>query len=240
MGGGQGNNFRIAVSVNPGLHIVEVRGKTADTEGAYGLVTNFIAGGGGPVRPPGTDDDVASLQAEVDRLRNELNACREPVVTNARGALGNPPDGGYRSGVGVISGWVCAAEDVEVRILTARGILRQTLQVAYGTSRPDTVGQCSHNSPNTGFGMTYNFNHLPEGMYTITAYADGDTQIGQTHTFKVVHIVRSFPDSNNFLTLDDDVQARGECIVPDFPVTGERTWLKWEQGTQNFVIEDQG
>ncbi len=235
-----GINFRIVASVNPGLHIVEVRGYNRQTTGAYGLVTNFVAGPGGPTTPttPGTDDDVAALQAEVGRLRNELNACREPVVTNARGNLDNPPDDGYRSGIGLISGWVCAAEDVEVRIATARGIIRQTLQVAYGTSRSDTVGECGHE--NTGFGMTYNFNHLPEGVYTITAYAD-DEQIGESRTFEVVHLEEfATNDTDRFLGLDDEVQDRGVCIVPDFPAAGERTWLKWEESTQNFVIEDAG
>ena len=239
---GDGNNFRIAVNVNAGLHLLEVRGKTRETTGVYSLVTNFVAGAG-PTTPttPGTDDDdVASLQAEVTRLQNLLNECRAPVVTDARGNLGNPSGGGPRSGIGIISGWVCEAEEVEVRIFNSRGVRIRTLDVAYGTSRPDVPENSSCSNPNAGFGMTYNFNHLPEGDYTITAYADGDTQIGETQTFEVVHIVRSFPDSNNFLTLDDEVQARGECIVPDFPVTGERTWLRWEQSIQNFVIEDQG
>ena len=96
-----------------------------------------------------------------------------PVETDATGNLGNPPDGGFRSGIGLISGWVCAADEVEVRI-SRGGVVRATLDVAYGTSRPDTVGECDHNSPNTGFGMTYNFNHLPEGEHTIRAYADDE------------------------------------------------------------------
>ena len=242
---GAGMNFLITQYVEAGQYVVTVEGKSRRvTSASYTLVTNFVEGAtvGGPTTPttPGGDDDVASLQAEVTRLRNALNECRDPVVTDARGNLENPPDDGYRSGIGLISGWVCAAEDVEVRILSDRGIPRRTLQVAYGTSRPDTVGQCrGHDSPNTGFGMTYNFNHLPEGEYTITAYADGDTQIGDSRTFTVVHIQGfAADDENRFLELDDDVQDRGECIVEDFPVTGEQTWLKWEESTQNFVIED--
>ena len=241
---GDGNNFRIAANVNAGLHLLEVRGKTRTTTGVYSLVANFVAGDQAPTTPttPGTDDDdVASLQAEVTRLRNELNECRNPVATDARGSLDNPPNGGFRSGIGLISGWVCAASDVEVRITTDRGIPRGTLQVAYGTSRPDVPLNSSCTNPNAGFGMTYNFNHLAEGMYTITAYADGDTQIGEPRTFEVVHLEEfALSDTNRFLQLADDVQDRGVCIVPDFPVTGERTWLRWEQSTQNFVIEDQG
>ena len=242
--GGDGNNFRIAANVNAGLHLLEVRGKTRTTTGVYSLVANFVAGPGAPVTPPTTgtdDDDVASLQAEVTRLRNELNECRNPVATDARGSLDNPPDGGFRSGIGLISGWVCAASDVEVRITTDRGIPRGTLQVAYGTSRPDVPLNSSCTNANAGFGMTYNFNHLAEGTYTLTAYADGDTQIGEPRTFEVVHLEEFSPsDTNRFLQLADDVQDRGVCRVTDFPVTGEDTFLRWEQSTQNFVIEDQG
>ena len=230
---GQGTNFSIAVVVNPGLHILEVRGQNRETQGAYGLVTNFVAGGG--VGTPG--DRVAELEAEVARLERDLAQCRQPEATDARGALENPSGGGPRSGIGLISGWVCAASDVEVRIFSAQGVLRATLNAAQGTSRPDTVGQCQHRSPNTGFGMTYNFNHLPEGDYTIRAYADDDEQIGREQTFEVVHLTTfSANDSDRFLR---DLRA-AECRVDDFPEAGVDTFLKWEQSIQNFVIEDAG
>ena len=178
---------------------------------------------------------MAELRAAVTRLQNELDECREPVVTDATGALDNPSDGGYRSGIGVISGWVCEAEEVTVEILRG-GIVRETFIVAHGTSRPDTVDECSHSSPNTGFGMTYNFNHLPEGPHTIRALAD-DELIGSERAFTVVHITE-FAD-NDELRFETGLRA-AECRVEDFPVTGEDTFLLWEQSTQNFVIEDQG
>ena len=236
-------NFLITEYVEAGQYIVTVEGQDRDvTNAAYTLVVNFVEGAtvGGPT-DPGSGDEVTRLRAEVARLQNDLNACREPVATHARGALENPSGGGYRSGISVISGWVCAAADVEVEI-SRGGVVQETFAVGYGTSRPDTVGRCRHNSPNTGFGMTYNFNHLPEGEeYTITAYADGDNQIGEPQTFEVVHLTEfEATDTDRFLRLEDEVQDRGECIVSDFPVTGERTWLKWEESTQNFVIEDQG
>ena len=84
------------------------------------------------------------------------------------------PDG-VRSGIGLISGWVCAANSVEIRISNAQGRVA-TLNAAYGTTRADTVGvRVIIKRTTTGFGMTYNFNHLPEGTYTIGAYADGLT-----------------------------------------------------------------
>ena len=229
-----GINFSIAARVNPGPHIVEVRGYDRLTTGAYGLVTSFVAGDGGPTTP-GTGDEVAELRAEIARLENALDVCRDPVETDTRGVLENPSGTGFRSGISLISGWVCAAEEVEARIYR-EGVLRLTLDVAYGTSRPDTVGQCRHSSANTGFGMTYNFNHLHEGEYTIRAYAD-DEQIGEERTFRVVHLTEfEDDDTDRFLR---DLSA-AECRISDFPAVGGDTWLLWEHSIQNFVIQDAG
>ena len=160
-------NFLITQYVEAGQYIVTVEGKSRSvTSAAYTLVTNFVEGAtidGGPTTP-GTGDEVARLEARIADLQRDLNACQEPIATHARGELENPSGNaanpGYRSGISVISGWVCQAEEVEVQIFRD-GVLRETLQVAQGTSRPDTVGQCRHRSANTGFGTTWNFNHLP-------------------------------------------------------------------------------
>ena len=238
---GQSNNFRLTVQVTPSLYLLEVRGKNESTRGAYELVTNFVAGEvvTTPTTPttPGPGTEVTDLQARVGELEAELAACETPVETDATGNLGNPPDGGFRSGIGLISGWVCAANEVEVRIYRS-GALRETLDVAYGTSRPDVPLNRNSNctNANAGFGMTYNFNHLPEGEHTIRAYAD-DELIGEERTFEVVHIREFAPtDTDRFLT----GLPAAECRVDDFPATGEDTFLLWEQSTQNFVIEDAG
>ena len=234
---GDGTHFKITQSVEAGQHVVAVAAASRTTGGDYQLKVAFIEG---TTLGSGSADRVVELEARVAELEADLEDCPAAVVTDATGALGNPPDGGFRSGVGLISGWVCAANEVEVRIFDNRGVLEEIFAVAYGTSRPDTVGHCSHDSPNTGFGMTYNFNHLDEGTYTIRAYADRE-QIGSPQTFEVVHLT-SFEatDTDRFLRLDDEVKARGECIVPDFPTIGERTFLLWEESIQNFVIEDAG
>ena len=235
---GEGNNFRIAANVNPGLHLVEVRGQTRTTQGTYMLVSNFVTGEEVTTTTPGTGTEVAALQAEIDRLEDELAACEAPVEIDSRGAFENPADGGVRSGIGVISGWVCAAEEVEI-VIYRGGRIVEELTAAYGTSRPDVPQNSSCRNANAGFGMTYNFNHLPEGEYTIKAFV-GDDELrvndqGDTEaTFEVVHLVDAFPDSNNFLTNLPD----GECRAPDFPVRGETTLLKWEQSLQNFVIHN--
>ena len=242
---GPGNNFRIAVQVRAGLHIVEVRPKAGQTTGTYRLVTNLVAGAQveDPTDPtdPGTGDDVAELRAQVTQLQRDLDTCEAGVETDARGTLGNPSgtaeNPGHRSGIGVISGWVCAANEVTVEI-SRGGVVQETLDVAYGTSRPDVPldpnADCTN--ANAGFGMTYNFNHLPEGEYTIQAFAD-DERFGSEQTFEVVHLTGfAQSDTNRFL---EDLPA-GTCDVEDFPEDGDATRLRWEQSTQNFVIEDAG
>ena len=223
---GDNTNFMITEYVEAGQYIVTVEGQTRDTVGTYELVVNFVEG--------------ASIAGPVGPVDPMVCEDPEPLRTDARGNLGNPPDGGFRSGVGLISGWVCAANEVEVVITSndRQGSPQETLNVAYGTSRADTVGRCRHSSPNTGFGMTYNFNHLREGEYTIQALAD-DEEIGEPQTFNVVHLTTfAIGDDDRFLR---EESLRGtECRVNDFPALGEDTILEWEESTQNFTIIDAG
>ena len=74
----------------------------------------------------------------MTQLQRDLDACEEGVETDARGTLENPSGGGYRSGIGLISGWVCEANEVTVEI-SSGGVVQRTLDVAYGTSRPGYV-----------------------------------------------------------------------------------------------------
>ena len=238
-------NFRITQAVEAGQYIVTVEGKAADTMGEYTLVVNFLEdvdlGSEGRIAELQTERDSLqternSLRTERDTLQTEVTQLREdtaPVMVDETGNLGNPS--GVRSGVGLISGWVCAANSVQIRISNAQGRV-ETLAAAYGTTRADTVDACDHQEDTTGFGMTYNFNHLPEGTYTIGAYADGLTnrRIGPERTFEVVHLVE-------FAAIDDDRFLRGldgMCSVPDFPAAGDTTMLEWEQSIQNFVVSD--
>ena len=184
---------------SPGLHLVEVRGQTRRYGGCLQLVTNFVTGEEvtTPTRP-GTGSD---LQTRVDELEAELAACEAPVETDARGNLGNPPDGGFRSGIGLISGWVCAADEVEVVItlMIAKDPHRSPLMSRMARADPTRSGGVGIAAPNTGFGMTYNFNHLREGEYTIQAFAD-DEEIGEPRTFEVVHLTTfAVGDDDRFL-----------------------------------------
>jgi hypothetical protein len=180
---------------------------------------------GGGTRTVTRDPSASSCRSfitdAVDEYRDSLI-----VETDATGSLENPEHGSIGSGISVISGWVCAANEVEVRLRDAATGTVTRHQVAYGTSRRDTRDDCD-GATRTGFGMTFNFNLLPEGMYTIAAYAD-DERIGGLNTFEVVHL-----SDDEYL---EDVD--GMCHVAEFPADGYTTQLGWQESLQNFVIEN--
>ena len=130
----------------------------------------------------------------------------------------------------MIRGWICEVPDqVRVHVRDSDNELVLNLRAAYGTTRSDARSRCGRD--NTGFGLTYNFNLLDEGTYTVQVLADGD-QIGlggrsQTRRFEVVHLSES-----EYLTGLDPA----ECVVEDFPEAGYETSLEWEESLQNFVI----
>ena len=87
------------------------------------------------------------------------------------GYLENPGAESLQSGIGVLSGWVCEADTVEIEI---NGEPQPT---AYGTERSDTADICGH--PDTGFGLLFNWNHLGDGDHEVIALVDGG-RIGQS------------------------------------------------------------
>ena len=130
--------------------------------------------------------------------------------------LENPVPGSFQSGIGLISGWVCAAQTIT---LSFDGGPPQ--EAAYGTSRGDTEGICGDSD--NGFGLLYNWNLLGDGSHTVTAYADGVEFASVTVTVT---------------TLGAEFR-RGlsrEVIIPDFPEVGTDAVLQWQEAQQNFVI----
>ena len=134
------------------------------------------------------------------------------------GFLENPGHHSFQSGVGVLSGWVCDADRVEIEI----GDLAP--QVAgYGTERVDTAGVCG--DTDNGFGLLFNWNLLGEGEHEAVAFVDG-AELGRA-TVRVTTLGAEFLRG-----------AAGECVVADFPSLGETVTLEWQQNSQNFVITD--
>ena len=139
----------------------------------------------------------------------------EPV-----GYLENPGPASFQSGIGVISGWVCEADRVEIEIETAGGAVSM-LEAAYGTERLDTARMCE--DTDNGFGLLFNWNLLGDGEHEVAASVDG-VELGRatvTVTTLGVEFLRG---------------VEGACMVDDFPSPGQTVTLEWQQTSQNFVI----
>ena len=149
------------------------------------------------------------------KVKAERRGRMPSSITFVRGYLENPGPESFQSGVGVLSGWVCAAEVVEIEL---NGVPQEA---AYGTERLDTAGVCG--DVDNGFGLLVNWNRLGEGEHTVVAYVDG-VELGRA-TVTVTTLGHEF--------LRD---VAGTCEVEDFPALGETVTLMWQQTSQNFVI----
>ena len=138
-------------------------------------------------------------------------------ITFVRGYLENPGPESFQSGVGVLSGWVCAAERVEIEL---NGVPQEA---AYGTERLDTAGVCG--DTDNGFGLLFNWNLLRDGEHEVVAFVDG-VELGRA-SVTVTTLGQEF--------LRD---VTGTCEAEDFPTLGERVTLVWQQNSQNFVIAE--
>ena len=131
------------------------------------------------------------------------------------GVLENPMPNSFQSGIGGISGWVCAADTVEIEI-------NGTAHMAgYGTDRADTEERCGDRD--NGFGLLFNWNLLGDGAHTVVARADG-VELGRA-TVQVTTLGMEFVED-----------AAGMCMVEDFPTMGESVTLTWQEPSQSFVI----
>ena len=149
------------------------------------------------------------------------------------GNLENPGPNSFQSGIGLISGWVCEAERVEIEMETAGGAVHR-FEAAYGTERADTAVQRKDGTPlcgdtDNGFGLLFNWNLLGAGEHTVVALVDG-VELGRA----VVRVTTVGTGAEaEFLQ-----GAEGACMVEDFPLPGETVTLEWQQTSQNFVITE--
>ena len=135
--------------------------------------------------------------------------------------LENPRPGSFQSGIGVISGWVCEAEEIMIEFENGvTGEVSSTM-ASYGTSRTDTMEACG--DTDNGFGLLHNWNRLGDGMHTVRALADGVEFANVTITVSTL--------GEEFVT-----GLSGEFSLADFPSTGQATGIEWEESLQNFVI----
>ena len=130
--------------------------------------------------------------------------------------------------MGVLSGWVCEAETVEI---TIGDFAPQA--AAYGTERVDTAGVCG--DTDNGFGLLFNWNLLGDGEHVVVARVDGE-ELGRA-TVRVTTLGAEFLRG-----------AEGECTVADFPCQARRSrWngnrisrilslRTWSEGTDHMEL----
>ena len=167
--------------------------------------------------------ETAALVWQQSKQNFVLAAGAAPSGANQAGTPGvgyleNPSPNSFQSGIGVISGWVCAANEVVIAIgdLGSQG-------AGYGTERVDTQEVCE--DTDNGFGLLFNWNLLGAGEHEVVAYVD-DVELGRA-TVRVTTLGAEFLRG-----------VEGECMVEDFPTAGERVTLEWQQNSQNFVMTD--
>ena len=137
-------------------------------------------------------------------------------VSGIDAILENPSLGSAQSGLGVISGWACAAAEIVIE-LNGR-----PLRAAYGTEREAAVQQrCGHSD--AGFSLLWNWNNLGPGTHTVRALIDG-REFANT-TVRVTTFGVPFRPG-----------LSGTFPISDFPRPGESKRLRWEESLQNFVI----
>ncbi len=137
-------------------------------------------------------------------------------VAGVSALLENPSLGAAQSGVGVISGWACEAEEIVIEL---DGV---PLKAGYGTTREDTRGVCG--DANNGFSLLWNWNNLGAGPHTVRALLDG-VEFANTTVRVTTFGEGPFPRGLN-----------GTFPLSDFPHPGDTTTLRWEESLQNFVI----
>ena len=138
-------------------------------------------------------------------------------VTFLSGHLENPGAASFQSGIGVISGWTCDAEAVEIVL---NGVPQEA---AYGTARLDTEAMCGDSD--NGFGLLFNWNLLDDGEHAVVALVDGVELDRATVTVTTL--------GTEFLR-----DVTGTCTAADFPTGDETVTLAWQQTQQNFVIAE--
>ena len=174
----------------------------------------------------GTDPLDADSDADGFTDGEEVSAGTNPLdpASNvdqlARGRLETPAAGSPISGKGLISGWHCTAQTIEVSLNSGARI-----PAATRTEREDTVETCGDSD--NGFALLVNMGNLPSGQHLIRAYADG--YLFAEHSFFSIQL-----SAGSFIR-----DRSSEAVVQDFPTAGREVVLRWEQSLQNFVIVEE-
>ena len=181
--------------------------------------------GGGIVNIP------CMIETICEETGNKSLACspEQPVMQLSRvntsiGVLENPtarPGILYteRSGISVISGWVCDADEITIEINGT------PFQAGYRTTRFDTIGTCGDDD--NGFSLLYNWNLLGNGIHTVEAFADG-VKFAST-LVKVVTLGEE-------MAYDISESLRAPVAVTEGSFAAKSHRFQWNHSMQNVVI----
>ena len=131
------------------------------------------------------------------------------------GFLENPLEFSHESGIGVVSGFHCNAQVIEVKFDDY-----DPIPAAHGTGRGDTADYCGRTD--TGFSLLWNWNILGPGEHLVTVLADGvefDSAVITVHTFGQEFVY--------------GINAHTDLIVLS---QGKEVYLRWQESKQNFVV----
>jgi len=135
------------------------------------------------------------------------------------GALENPGPGAKMSGIGIVSGWRCEGSRI-----TAQFDDRAPIEVAYGTPRGDTRGQCADpDRVNNAYVLQWNYALLGDGEHTLRLFDDG-LECAST-TFSVQTLGAPFVRD-----------LEGEYLIESFPEENHSAVIEWQQGKQGFGV----
>lgn len=124
------------------------------------------------------------------------------------------------SGIGVISGWKCHAGELTVRFDGGGPI-----PLLYGAERKDVLNAGACDDADVGFVSIWNWGNLSDGPHVAVVYDDG-VEFDRS-TFTVVTTGEAFLQG-----------ASGECVVEDFPASGEQGRFLWNEATQHMELAD--
>ena len=128
----------------------------------------------------------------------------------AEGALENPRDNSFQSGIGVFSGWYCDADKIELIVDD-----RPAKTAAYGTPRGNT---------DNGFGLLFSFNIFGAGIHTVRALADG-VEFDRA-TFSVDYLDPNY------------VRGMASWVDISVPELGKKATLLWQESIQGYAISN--
>ena len=143
-----------------------------------------------------------------------------PHLSYGQVVLESPQPGQTLTGVGLVSGWACEAEEITVRLQEGAAIE----PVPYGGSRNDTIPTCQDDGLNS-FSLLVNWNRLGVGTHTMTLFVDGRSVVSRE--FTVVTYGEEFMQG-----------VEKTWTITDWPERGTDTILRWNEAKQNIEIAD--